>query len=663
MATGLRRDLESISVVEGARPYRIIVDEISGRFARISEFAWQRLQRGDDDAELWNQATAAGLTRRRIDQSKRRISLLSIKIPIGEIDSIASLLAGISGIVFSVHAIVFWLVIITSALLVALVRSAELTASLGSLASYLAQSNPLMLGTVFLFTKVCHELGHAVMCRRIGSRCGDVGVLLLCGMPSPYCDVTNIWRQPSQVRRAAVMLAGIYVELIIASIATFVWLMSSDIDVRMMALNLMIVCSVSTILFNANPLMAYDGYFVLSDLLGSANLRQEARSAFQGFVVRRFAGPDYGHSKKSDRRSFALSAFYLATSAYRLMISVAIAGLIIGIAGWLQLRTIATLFVLFAAFVMLSRAAIRLAGVYVGRGRWRKVNVIRRGFCASLMLAFFAIVLFVPMPRFRRASGLVDAAVADSVYLPENGRIDRVYAEIGETVSQGDPILSVDAFGYRVQEARLNRQLSLAKLRRHLAHRNALDGPAGTATTDHWTTLRATEDSLQVQLASTNQRHSRSVIRAPKTGIIIPGKPQLNVNKNGLVTKLKSLEGLAHDTRTAVCRVCAETELLVALVIDARDRPLIQEGTHGSISIASAPDRIIRTTVESVSEIKEAEDLVSRQSAYQVICKIDSVDDADFLTMIGQECSGVFRLPSKSFAAELVQWLGDWIRE
>ncbi len=263
----LRQDLTSIQVSGRLRPYRIVIDEIGGRFARVSEQLWQRLQRGDEDSELWAEANAAGWLRNRNRLPARRFSPLMIRVRLGSIDSLAKILAKYSGVFFSSLAIAFWLLAITLTAAAVVSRSDQWIASLAALPAYLKNANPLMIGMLFVTTKAIHELAHAVMCRRLGARCGEVGVLLLCGMPCPYCDVTDIWRQPSSIKRAWVMLAGIYVELIIAAVAAVVWMTSYDPSTRLAAINVMLVCGISTIVFNANPLMRYDGYFVLADLM------------------------------------------------------------------------------------------------------------------------------------------------------------------------------------------------------------------------------------------------------------------------------------------------------------------------------------------------------------------------------------------------------------
>ena len=102
----------------------------------------------------------------------------------------------------------------------------------------------------------------------------EMGMLFLCFSPALYANVSDAWTLPNKWHRIIISAAGIYVELIIASIATFVWWNTpNDPFVNNLALCIMIVCSVSTVVFNANPLMRYDGYYALADWLEPAPLK------------------------------------------------------------------------------------------------------------------------------------------------------------------------------------------------------------------------------------------------------------------------------------------------------------------------------------------------------------------------------------------------------
>src|SRR5205085_7454607 len=125
--------------------------------------------------------------------------------------------------------------------------------------------------------KVIHEFGHGLSCKVFGGEVHEMGALFLCFSPALYCNVSDAWTMPNKWHRIIVSAAGIYVELIIAALATFVWSNTpTQPFINNLSLSLMIVCSVSTVVFNANPLMRYDGYYVLADWLEIPNLRERS---------------------------------------------------------------------------------------------------------------------------------------------------------------------------------------------------------------------------------------------------------------------------------------------------------------------------------------------------------------------------------------------------
>ena len=100
-------------------------------------------------------------------------------------------------------------------------------------------------------------------------------------MPTLYCDVSDAWRLPSKWQRILISAAGIFVELVLAAIATWLWWFSEPGLLNTLCLRVMFLCSVSTLVFNANPLLRYDGYYILSDLLNVPNLWQESRNLWR----------------------------------------------------------------------------------------------------------------------------------------------------------------------------------------------------------------------------------------------------------------------------------------------------------------------------------------------------------------------------------------------
>jgi putative peptide zinc metalloprotease protein len=145
----------------------------------------------------------------------------------------------------------------------------EVRARLPELSVFADWRNLFWLLATIGFVKVCHELGHALACKHFGGEVPEMGVLLLVFVPCLYCDVTDAWRFAGKWQRILVSAAGMLVELVTASMATIVWWYAQPGLVQLVALDVMIVSTVHTLAVNGNPLLRYDGYYILSDLVES----------------------------------------------------------------------------------------------------------------------------------------------------------------------------------------------------------------------------------------------------------------------------------------------------------------------------------------------------------------------------------------------------------
>ena len=179
-------------------------------------------------------------------------------------------------VVFQPPAVVIFSLFILSALLLVAVQFDTFWTKLPTFHEFFAKGNWFCLGLVLAVTKVCHEFGHGLSCKHCGGECHELGFMLLVLTPCLYCNVSDSWMLRNKWYRAAIGAAGMYVELVIAAVATFVWWFSEPGLVNQLALNTMFVCSVSTVIFNGNPLLRYDGYYILADITEIPNLRQKA---------------------------------------------------------------------------------------------------------------------------------------------------------------------------------------------------------------------------------------------------------------------------------------------------------------------------------------------------------------------------------------------------
>ena len=161
----------------------------------------------------------------------------------------------------------------------------KMPGSLGMICKLLFRPPRFAIGFLIAIsiTKIFHEFGHAVACRRMGASCNEGGLMLLFFAPCLYCDVSDARIIEKTSKRTIVMLGGVYFELILATIAVLLWANCDSLLMRNFLLNISIVASISTILVNLNPLMKFDGYYVFSEVVGIQNLSGKSQLAVRNF--------------------------------------------------------------------------------------------------------------------------------------------------------------------------------------------------------------------------------------------------------------------------------------------------------------------------------------------------------------------------------------------
>ena len=329
------------------------------------------------------------------------------------------------------------------ALFVAVGRASAMAGDLPRLAEWTRPGWwPIWLGAVVL-VKVCHEFGHALACRRFGARPGEMGVLLLAGMPSLYCDVSDAWRLPSKWQRIAVSAGGMFVELFIASVALLVWSQTEPGVLHALSLSLVVVCSVGTLAINANPLLRYDGYYILADLLEVPNLAERSRGLI-GAAWRRWLLDDEAAVDPwiapSKRR--ALWIYAILAKTYLALVLSGLFILMLRVARPQHLQNLVYLAAAIAMAGILARpmvAAYRMATNPAVRARLRWDRV-----ATSMLVLVGTAVAAALAPINRRIEGplVIVPAVAHPLFAEAAGEL-QFALPAGASVAAGDVVVQL----------------------------------------------------------------------------------------------------------------------------------------------------------------------------------------------------------------------------
>ena len=178
---------------------------------------------------------------------------------------------------------IVWLSVVSLAIVLASTHWTDLTRNI--LDRILVPENLILIFLVFPVLKLFHEFGHAYATKAFGGEVHEMGVMMIVFTPIPYVDATSANSFREKWKRVGVSAAGLVVELFLASLALFIWLGAEPGAVRSVAFNVMLIAGVSTVLFNANPLIRFDGYYILSDWLEIPNLRGRAGGPVPGLPL------------------------------------------------------------------------------------------------------------------------------------------------------------------------------------------------------------------------------------------------------------------------------------------------------------------------------------------------------------------------------------------
>ncbi len=487
----------------GERWY-VLRDESNGRLLRFNSMAYDFIGRLDGDLsvqQIWNRMTAvegddlleqdevmliltqlftidalrSGLSAdateffrryqhdRRLRQKRALMNPLAIRIPLLDPDRLLNRLMPWVRPLFSWVGAALWLLVVGFACLLALVNLPALGASLGR--DILAPANLASMLLMFVAIKTLHEFAHAFTVKMWGGEVHEMGITLLVLTPVPYVDASAAWGFRDKQKRILVGAIGILAELFLAALALFVWLAVEPGLVQDAAFNALLIGSVSTLLFNANPLLRFDGYYVLQDLIEIPNLYSRSSRYCLYLVQRYLLGLTEVRSPVTARGERPWFIFYgIAAFIYRLIIMSVIVlflaeeYLFIGVA--LGIWAVAL------QFVLPSIRGLRfLFTSPLMSGQRIRAAVV----AASLVGVIGSGLILYPVSLVTRTEGVVWVPEQAQIFAATDGFVSEVLVASGDRVESGTLVV-------RMQEPSLEARIAVLKARyRELAIRRAAE--------------------------------------------------------------------------------------------------------------------------------------------------------------------------------------------
>ncbi|MCC6233852.1 MAG: biotin/lipoyl-binding protein [Verrucomicrobiales bacterium] len=297
----------------------------------------------------------------------------------------------------------------------------------------------LYLGLVIL--KTLHEFGHAYFCRKWGGEVHTMGVLFMIFTPVPYVDATSAWGLKERWKRVMVGLAGVIVELFIAALAVFVWAKTGPGTLHSVAYNMMFVASVSAAVFNLNPLLRFDGYYILSDLVEIPNLAQRANRQLRYWAEKFLYGLKKDVEPADNAKEAAwLGVFGVTSGVYRVFV---FAGVLLFVADSFLL--VGILMAAFCAVAWVITPTFKLLNYLASSPRLDRTRPRAIAVTAGLALLIVLFLQFVPFPYHFRAPGVARSQAWTEVHNETAGRVTRLHAQPGQAVVVGQPLLQLES--------------------------------------------------------------------------------------------------------------------------------------------------------------------------------------------------------------------------
>jgi putative peptide zinc metalloprotease protein len=363
---------------------------------------------------------------------------MALRVPLFDPNRMLDLTAPFVRPLFTVPGFLAWLALVLTGVVLAVIHWPELTSDISD--RVLATENVAVIMCVYPLVKSLHELGHAYATKIWGGEVHEVGVMLLVFIPVLYVDASASAAFSQKHRRIVVGAAGILVEMALAAIATIVWLQGSPGLGRTVAFNVMLIGGVSTLLFNGNPLLRFDGYYIFSDLIEIPNLGSRANAYFLYLVQKHLfkiddiESPVIVPSEAKWLLGYAVLAF-----AYRMIVS-------LGIALFLATR----LFVIGLVMAIWSVTAIAILPVFKGarflatssrlRGQRRRAFAV----VGALAAATAMILFLIPLPSSTVAEGVVIVPDQAEVRAKTEGFVTQVVAAPGADVQPHQTLIALE---------------------------------------------------------------------------------------------------------------------------------------------------------------------------------------------------------------------------
>lgn len=500
-----------------------------------------------------NQLADQSATKRR----REWLNPLMVKFPLGNPDSVIRAAHSVAGWMFSQAAFVAWLIIVAVGGYFLFADWERLTSASSGV---LSAENWIWLGMSWLGLKLVHEFAHGLVCRRYGGETREAGVLLLLFVPLPYVDVTSSWRFGSKWQRMYVAVAGMYAELFVAALTAIVWATTSSPMIQYHAFNVIVTAGFVTVLFNINPLMKFDGYYILSDLFEVPNLATHGQQDLMHLARRWLLGNKTARPEWPEGRATLIRVYGIAAFCWRIMICVSL--------------TLAAETLFHGAGIVLAIAAVALWVAvplfkfvrYIIAGD--PVNPVNRMRLATVFTTIaalgYSVWNYVPYVERLQLPAIVDYDPVTSVRIAASGFVRQIHVQPGDSVETGQPLFQLENTELQARLTETEIAVAKSQLAATQFHRQ---GKLAAYQVE-----LENEAALQKHLDELKQQANDLIVNAPAAGQV-------------LTRDLQDLEGRWVTAGTEVCLLGGDASRSVQIVVPQSDLKTLESIQDADIAV------------------------------------------------------------------------------
>ncbi|MEI8381379.1 MAG: HlyD family efflux transporter periplasmic adaptor subunit [Planctomycetota bacterium] len=599
-----------MKLLDGERSLKEIRDALSQEFpATILQLSdvQQMITSLHQRELLWNERPGQSASLFRQGQKHRRKKLLetlrnplSIRFSGWDPDATLQGMDKWLGWIFHPASMVIFSLFVVSTWLLILTHVDEFRSRLPEFQQFFGWHNLAWLWLTMGAIKVLHEFGHGLACRHCGSECHEMGVMVLVFSPTLYCDVTDSWMLRNKWQRIGIGAAGMGVEVVLSAIAILGWWFTTPGLLNHLCLNAFFVSTITTVIFNANPLLKYDGYYMLSDLVGIPNLRERANAVLQDVIAQ-----SLGVTRPRDPMNQQGSTFWLAAYAIAATVNgwILLGTILVFLCSMLKpygLQPIGYLLGIVSVAGILGRMLTNVNRLAISL-RNEPVQSVRPPLVAATLLVLIGLALAIPLPWSIEAPCIVEPHNVVHVLATAGGELTEFAVRPGDTVEQGQVLVRLRDFQREdaLRRLRVSRGTQLAEIDVLHAMENV---------SEHALAIERLQ-SIESRLKELESQLAELTIRAPIAGVVVAAPP-VPASRQSTSHRLSDWQGNISDPANLGCQVQPRTHLLsispddkmqVVMYLDQAHRDDLRQEHQVQIKFEHLPAETFSAPVETIA--------------------------------------------------------------